>query len=511
MRLKDRSKNKQMLINIGAQVLAFAVNICIGFFLTPYIIRTVGSVAYGFVGLANNFVSYVQILTTALNSMAGRFIAISYYKDKMDDVKKYYTSVFFSNVFISLVLLVPVIFIIIFIDKIINVPLEILNDVQILWTFIFGTMIVSIVGSIFNNAAYVKNRLELVSLRTVESNCLKALILIISFACFTPKVWYVGMASLVCVLYVMIINIYYTKMLMPMVEIKKKYFDFMKIKELVAAGIWNSVAQLGNILSTGLDLLITNLFVGAGPMGIVSLSKVIPTYIQSLFITVSSVFAPQLTISYAEEDQEGMKQQLSMAMKLMGLFASIPIAFIAIYGEAFYQLWTPSQNSELLTLLTCAAVLEYPISLLIYPLENVFATFNKVKVSSVVTIITSICSFFSVMVLVQIVDSEYIKMLIVVGVSCLYNVIKNGVFVPIFCSRLLNVKAAFFYKILFKSLISTGVLCGISYICKRFVVAQSWGTLIIAAIIVSCIGLVINFCFLLEKKEKSVLFKKFYR
>lgn len=300
-------------------------------------------------------------------------------------------------------------------------------------------------------------------------------------------------------------------MLMPMVEIKKKYFDFMKIKELVAAGIWNSVAQLGNILSTGLDLLITNLFVGAGPMGIVSLSKVIPTYIQSLFITVSSVFAPQLTISYAEEDQEGMKQQLSMAMKLMGLFASIPIAFIAIYGEAFYQLWTPSQNSELLTLLTCAAVLEYPISLLIYPLENIFATFNKVKVSSVVTIITSICSFFSVMVLVQIVDSEYIKMLIVVGVSCLYNVIKNGVFVPIFCSRLLNVKATFFYKILFKSLISTGVLCGISYICKRFVVAQSWGTLIIAAIIVSCIGLVINFCFLLEKKEKSVLFKKFYR
>lgn len=122
-----RSKGKQLLINIVAQLLAFAVNIGIGFFLTPYIIKTVGSTAYGFVGLANNFVSYVQILTTALNSMAGRFIAVSFYQDKEEDVKRYYTSVLFANLFISAALTIPCVFILVYLNKIVNVPMEILS------------------------------------------------------------------------------------------------------------------------------------------------------------------------------------------------------------------------------------------------------------------------------------------------------------------------------------------------------------------------------------------------
>ena len=76
-----------------------------------------------------------------------------------------------------------------------------------------------------------------------------------------------GIASLVCTVYVICVNYYYTKKLMPIVKIKYKFFDLQKIKKTISSGIWNSVNQLGNILSTGLDLFITNLFVGSGPMG----------------------------------------------------------------------------------------------------------------------------------------------------------------------------------------------------------------------------------------------------
>lgn len=502
---KVRTKNQQLLINIVAQLLSFGVNIGIGFFLTPYIIETVGSTAYGFVGLANNFVSYVQILTIALNSMAGRFIAISFYKDKMEDVKKYYTSVLFANLFISLVLSVPITLALIYLDKIVNVPVELLSDVRLLWAFLFGTMIISIVGSIFSNAAYVRNRLELISMRTIESNVLKAVLLIGTFSLLAAKVWYVGLASLVCGLYVMCINVYYTKKLMPFVEIKKSYFDFQKIKELIISGVWNSISQLGSILSTGLDLLITNLFVGAGPMGIVSVSKTIPTYVQSLFITVSSVFAPQLTISYAQDDIEDVKRQLSTAMKIMGLFASIPIAVIASYGTAFYHLWTPSQDARMLMLLTGAAVLEYPVSLLVYPLENIFVTTNKVKISSLTTIICSLCSCITVFIVVPRVNNEFGKMLVVVGVSCLYNLIKNTVFIPKFCARILKINAGFFYTIIGKSVISTGVLVLIALLIKSKYTVSSWMQLILAICLIAIIGLSINVVFLLNRRDREVL------
>lgn len=505
------TNSQQLLINIVAQLLSFGVNIGIGFFLTPYIINTVGSTSYGFVGLANNFVSYVQILTTALNSMAGRFIAISFYKKNIQEVKKYYTSVLYANILLSVILTLPCTLLLLYMDKIINIPTDILLDVRILWGLIFGTMLISIIGSVFNNAAYVMNRLELVSLRTIESNIIKACLLIGLFSFCMPRVWYVGIASLVCTVYVICVNYYYTKKLMPIVKIKYKFFDLQKIKELISSGIWNSVNQLGNILSTGLDLFITNLFVGSGPMGIVSVSKTIPMYVQSLFITVSSVFSPQLTISFAKEDKVGMRKQLAVAMKIMGLFASIPIAIIISYGESFYKLWVPKQNSELLMWLTCAAVLEYPISLLVYPLENVFSTANKVRILSVVTIIISGCSCLTVLVALQFTDNEVLKMLIVVGSSCVYNIIKNGVLIPYFSAKVLDIESSFFYKLIMQSIVSTVILSIVAIEIKKIVLVNSWIELVGICCIIGLLGIGINFFFLLDKEEQKLCYEKVKR
>lgn len=505
--MSETSSAKRLSINIIAQLIAFAVNIGIGFFLTPYIVKTVGSTAYGFVGLANNFVSYIQILTTALNSMAGRFIAISYYKEDYENVKKYYTSVFFANLFLSLVISIPCTLLLIFLNRVVDVPSSILFDVRVLWILIFGAMIVSIIGSIFSNAAYVKNRLELVSLRNIESHILRAVILIGAFSLFLPKVWYVGLATFISGVYVIFVNMYYTKKLIPMVKIQKKYFDFSKIKELVSAGIWNSVAQLGNVLSTGLDLLITNLFVGAGPMGIVAVSKTIPTYIQSLFVTVASVFAPQLTISYAKDDNDGMKSQLLFATKLMALFASVPVSFVIVFGKSFYQLWTPTQDAGTLAMLTIITVLEYPISLVVYPLENIFATLNKVKILSIITIITALCSCGSVFVLLQFTDNVYFKMLIVVGVSTFFNIIKNGIVVPVYCSKLLNIELAYFGKVILKSIFSTAIITLIVYAISLIVTVDSWMKLILAVLAVAIFGLSLNYIFIFSKNEKKAFLK----
>lgn len=67
-----KSVGKQMSINIIASIVSFAVTVGINFFLTPYLVKEVGSDAYGFIGLANNFVQYATIVTTALNSISGK-------------------------------------------------------------------------------------------------------------------------------------------------------------------------------------------------------------------------------------------------------------------------------------------------------------------------------------------------------------------------------------------------------------------------------------------------------
>ena len=74
-------KNKRVLLNIVANAFAMLVSTGINFFLTPYMTRTVGVEAYGFVPMASYFVSYVTIVTTAFNSMGSRFITVSLQKE----------------------------------------------------------------------------------------------------------------------------------------------------------------------------------------------------------------------------------------------------------------------------------------------------------------------------------------------------------------------------------------------------------------------------------------------
>ncbi len=500
-----RSEGKQTLINVVSQVLSFAVNIAIGFFLTPYLVKHVGATAYGFLGLANNFVSYIQIFTAALNSMAGRFIAVHFYKDDFENVNKYYSSVLISNVVISAVLTIPCTLTILFMNKLFDVPANILSDVRLLWAFTFLAMFASIIGGIYNNAAYVKNRLELVSLRTVESYIIKALMLVGMFAFLSPKVWYIGLTSFVCTFYVIIRNIYYTKALMPTVQIKRKFFEIKKVLELTASGVWNSISQLGNVLSTGLDLLITNLFVGAGPMGIVSISKTLPTYVSSLFLTAGSVFAPQFTISFAKGDKKSLVRQMSTSMKIMAMFTSIPIAIFLTYGKAFYKLWVPSQNAQTLMWLTLAVLIEYPVSLIVYPVTNVFASANKLKFMCIVTLVTASLSCGTVFVLLKFVKSDFYKMLIVVGTSTIFNLIKNGIFVPNYAGKILGISPWFIYKIVIRNLITTAMLIAIAVVFSMIWSATSWIRLIIVCAVIAVLGILINFFCLLGKNDRTEL------
>ena len=48
------SKNKRLLINLIASIVALAVQMGISLILTPILVEKLGNEAYGFIGLANN-------------------------------------------------------------------------------------------------------------------------------------------------------------------------------------------------------------------------------------------------------------------------------------------------------------------------------------------------------------------------------------------------------------------------------------------------------------------------
>ena len=124
---------------MGISAISVFLNCFINLYLTPQITNSVGADAYGFVSLAKNFVSYANIIMTALNSYAARYMTVAYIQKDEKKFKQYYNTVFFGDLFIGGVIFIVGIIATIFLEKLLNIPGHLILDVKIMFALTFLT------------------------------------------------------------------------------------------------------------------------------------------------------------------------------------------------------------------------------------------------------------------------------------------------------------------------------------------------------------------------------------
>ncbi len=493
--------NKQTGINFIAQAIAFAINFCISFFLTPYIIENIGVEANGFVTLANTFVDYATLFTVAINSMAGRFITIKIHQKNNYEASKYFTSVIFANIFFSIAFVVVFTFIILFLEKILNISPESLTDIKILFIFVALNFIVTLFASSFSISAFATDRLDKSALVNARGCVLRAAMLVLCYSFFRPYTFYVGIATLIQGINYLISHMRYRRKLTPELLIRRSYFDFSCIKELLVSGIWNSVSKLSTILSSGLDLLIANLFIGGVAMGVLNVSKTASNVIILLFGTLANIFVPQLTIAYANNNFAEIKKQLVFSVKILALFSSIPAAILIGFGDAFYSLWVPSQDSVLLHLLTSITFVGLAFTLPLEPLYNVFTVSNRIKPASIALIIFSTASILTTFIGLNFIHDQNERLIFIVAVGAFYTALRALSFLPVYSAKCLNFKPGTLYPVILRNIVAALLLIAISVTASSFFVIDSWFGLIVACIAIAVIGLFTGTATLFNKDE----------
>lgn len=499
------NKNKQVVVNLSSSLVAFVVSLLISFFLSPYIIKTLGVEANGFVSLANTFINYATLITIALNSMAGRFITIAINEGDYKKANKYYNSVFVGNLAITLMLLIPAIICIIRLEHIINISDNLIMDVKTLFSILFLNFFIATAMPNWATATFATNKIYLQSLRGIEANILRVVTILILFAFLSPHIYYVGVATLISAIYSTYFNRYYQKKLIPELVISYSYFRWETIKELVSSGIWNSITNAGQMLLSGLDLLITNLFIGPVEMGVLALAKTIPNIITSLASTITSVFSPSMTIDYAKGDHESLRENIVQGMKITGMLLSIPLAMFMVYGKEFYMLWVPSEDAQVLqvlSILTCGGLI---FTCSIQCLYNVFTVVNKLKVSSLLLLLSGAISTIIVFILLK---TTNLGVFAVAGVSTVVNLIRNLAYTTPVASKYLNFKWNTFFPEVIRSVNSIIILIIVGIIIKQIIPAQSWIMLMLSASVMGFSGIIISLFTIIDKKTRKAIVKK---
>lgn len=491
---------KQIGINMIANIFAFVVSMGINLFFTPFLIKTVGIEAYSFLPMTGNITSYFMIIATALNSMSGRFITVAIHKNDEEQARTYFSTTFFSNIVLSLFFGIVFTAIIVFLDKILQIPTSIQSDIKILFALTFLSTIITLLTTVFSVATFCKNRLDLNSLVQISTSVLRVVVLFLLFVFFKANIIYIGIASVVVVATSGIANIFFTKHLLPNLVIARKYFDRKAIKILISSGIWNSVSQSGVILLTGFDLLLANIFLSATSAGNIGIAKTIPGLIYSISSLVVTAFVPEFTILFAKEKKEELLNSIKVSLKILTLIMSIPLAGFVVLGYDFYNLWIPAQDNKLIYILTIIAMIPTFFTVFIVPLKNVYGVTNKLKKPTLFTLLLGVCNLIIVFILLKIFPQYGIYF--IAGVSGILMLTDMLLFAPIYCAKCLNLKWTTFYPHIFGSSLSTAILIIMFCIIKSLFVINNWFVLFLVFALCGFVGLLFNFMLILNRTEK---------
>ena len=497
-------KNKFFVVNLICQLIVFCSNMVINFFLTPYILEKLGTDAYGFIGLINNFVSYISIITIALNSMAGRYITLSYHKAKKDEAEEYFSSVFFANVVLSLLVFFAMIILLINITGILNIPYNLIADVQITLLFSSINTIVSLLAVVYGIAAFIKNKLYKNSITQMISALVRVFVMIFAFVFFQARMWYYSLAALVSTFTMMLLQIRVTKSLCPELRVDKNKLRWKKVFQIVKSGAWVSIESFNKILQTGLDLLIANLFVNANATGILSVSKTIPNVLVQITATITNVFNPELAKLYAEDKFDELKDSFLFTIRVLSLIMIVPLIGFIVFGKEFYTLWLPERSLSdinLIQTLSVLTVLPLLVNAYVEGLYYANTLTNKIKGSVLITLFFSITSIIIEFLLLN--CTRINPLYIIAGTSSCFLIIRYLLVTPLYSAYVLRLPLLSFFPTLFKAIFVSLIVYGFFSLVKIFIIIDSWIDFFMVCGCCGVLGYLIVFVLLLDHKEKK--------
>lgn len=468
---QHKKESKQIGINMIANIISYSSNILISFVLTPFLINTLGKDTYSFYPIANTMVSYMSILTNSMNSIASRFVTVSLVKGDEKEANKYYSSVLATNALLGIILLVPMILVVVFLDKFMEIPINSVAAVKALFSFVFAAAIVNILGSILGIATFSKNRIDLRSLRELVTALLRLVLFVVLYKFLPASIVYVGIVTLTVALVNLLFQYKYTKMLLPEIHVSKSNISISHTKELFSSSVWNMVNTFGNNLLASMSLILANMLYGAAASGTYSIVQTVPSFINGIISMFVGVFYPIITYRYAENDKKGLISEINHAQKIIGAFACATIVVFSALASEFFTLWTPGEDCNYLSLLSLLTILPHMCIACLWSLTNLNVVMNKLKIPALFTLTIGVLNVTIAYITYKVANPGLLSLPII---SSLLQIVWIGIFIPQYACRNLQVKWNTFYGPLGRA-----VCCGVPVaifvlVMKKFFILDSW-------------------------------------
>jgi len=421
-------------INVAANLTSLALSIVIGIFLVPYLISKLGVDSFGLITLANYFVQYMTLATFAVNSSVGRYLTIALEQGDHVHAVRVYSTAFWANIAVVVVLVLISIPLVIFLDRIVVLPEGKAAGARYLFTCVFLAYFIGLASSVFSVSCWARNRFDLLNGMGVFRQGLYLSAVLVLLAYMENGLAAMGNAIVLSAFAAALGSYLLSRLVLPEIRVKFAAFDAGALKSLLSTGGWITVNMFGSILYLKIDLFLVNRLCGAVSGGQYAAVLQWSGVIRTLGSAVSSVFGPPLTFLYAQGEQEALARYARRAVRYLGILIACPIGLLCGFSEAILSLWLGPEYgrfSWLMSLLT----LHLCVNVAVYPLFELQTATNNVRLPGIVTCVMGVGNLLLALGLGIFTD---MGMYGVAFAGALMLTLKNALFTPVYGATIIH-------------------------------------------------------------------------
>ncbi len=392
------SVGHKLLSGSALRVINFATQILVAFFLSPFIIHTLGDRLYGFWTIVGVFIGYYGLLDFGLTLAVNRHIAGALGSGDDQKIKQVYNTAVPIFLGIGCVALFVTVIIVFISPWIMTNPEEIPLFRKVILILGFN-MALSFLARIFIGTLHAQMNFHIVSLVQIAALIFRTALIVLALNA-GYKILALAWISFFTASASNMLYWYYARKKLPALRFEKKSFNRDIASTLFSYSFFIMISQVANQLRFHIDAFVIASFLSLSAVTHYSIASTLIFYFNQLLGTVMSVFNPLFSRQEVEKTHEEIKETVFFATRISVAISTFIGFGMVAWGSPFIERW---MGEDYLDAYPCLVVLVLSVLSFLWqtPAHSFLYATSKHQFLALLNLIEGITNLFLSLVLVR--------------------------------------------------------------------------------------------------------------
>jgi O-antigen/teichoic acid export membrane protein len=332
--------------NVIVMWAAFAFNVGISFFLSPFVVHRLGNTAYGIWVLLGSLVGYMGLLDLGVQGAVMRYVARHHARREDDEAGLIASSGLLIFTATGLLALTASAVIAALLDRLFHVPADAVPVARAVVLIGGLNIALSLISGVFGGTVAAMQRFDLKSLTDIVVGAVRTLAIVVTLYAGGGLLG-LSLVHLGCTLLQGSIQYVISRRLYPQLRLRLRGVDRTRIMAILTFSVYSSLLQVSSLLTFSAASVIIGAFLPVATITFFAIASSLTDYTRSILSALSQTITPRASalegVGAAAELESTVLRTAALATFLV---LPITITFI-VRGHTFLRLWMGLSYADL--------------------------------------------------------------------------------------------------------------------------------------------------------------------